>query len=128
MGFALLALVALLTSIAYQSSSGLTHSFVRLEIELESPAQADDVLVVNQNFGTGWVAGSHHEHRTVQPRQGLLSVALHAGDREVTLRYRPRSVAIGAMISVTALTVTIAWLVAPRLRRDASRSERPEAR
>ena len=103
----------------------------RMEITLESPAVAGDLLVVNQNHDRGWsaqTAAADDATRGVRPLRGLIAIAIEPGDRRLTLRYRPRSVAVGAAISALAGCLAVAWLLGPQLRRGRrSARRRPTA-
>jgi hypothetical protein len=54
-------------------------------------AQAGDVLVLNQNWASGWSANG----LPVVNHEELVAAALEPGETTVLLRYRPRSVPLG---------------------------------
>jgi hypothetical protein len=87
---------------------------------------APDVLVVNQNYWRGWqariVGSSSVRHQAAAPTaDGLVSVPLVEGDREVTVFYRPERFAVAAWISGLAWTgCWVALFVARRRVRGAA--------
>jgi hypothetical protein len=78
----------------------ITPNDIRVRVE----ADRDDVLVINQCFFPGWRAEGGVSGPVFPGPGDVLAVRVPAGRHDVRLRYRPRSVAVGAGIS--ALT----WL------------------
>jgi hypothetical protein len=82
---------------------------IDLDVALDRPAE----LRVNQNYHPGWRASVGH----VVDRQGLLAVALPAGEHHVTLRFLPRSALGGGLASLLAAAALV-YLAARGRRRD----------
>jgi uncharacterized membrane protein YfhO len=81
---------------------------VAVEVDLARPT---DVLV-NQNWNEHWTADGGE----VKSVNGRLGVAAPAGRRTITLRYKPRSFAVGARVSAASGALAL-LLLAVRLRR-----------
>jgi hypothetical protein len=87
-------------------------------IELEVELDGDGLLVVTEQHFPGWVAEVDGERRPLLAADGIFrGVPLAAGDRRVTLSYRPRSLELGLLISALALAGVGALALASRGRR-----------
>src|SRR5260221_4409035 len=77
---------------------------IDLHVTLDRPTR----LYVNQNWHPGWRASAGD----VQQEDGLLVVDLPAGERDVTLRFLPRSALGGIAVSIAALVgAAFAWRI-----------------
>jgi hypothetical protein len=82
---------------------------IDLDVELCRPA----TVIVNQNFGPGWrVTGG-----TIANQGGLLAVRVAQGHHGVTFRYLPRSVVIGATVSLLGALGAALFVLTVRRRR-----------
>jgi hypothetical protein len=70
-------------------------------VSAEAPAE----LVVNQNYYPGWRVV--HGSGDLESRGGLLAVRLPAGSQEVTLRFRPRHLAVSITLTLLGVIATI---------------------
>ncbi|HET7343700.1 MAG TPA: YfhO family protein, partial [Methylomirabilota bacterium] len=83
-------------------------------------SDAPAVLVLTDTWFPGWRARVDGRPATLwRADHAFRAVAVPAGRHEVELRYQPRSVLIGALVSALAAALTLALLVAGR-RREAS--------
>ena len=86
-------------------------------IELAVDLDGDGLLVVTEQHFPGWVAEVDGERRPVLEANAIFrGVPLAAGDRRVTLGYRPGSLRLGLALSGLAL-LALVWMVrraAPR--------------
>jgi hypothetical protein len=78
-------------------------------VDVAVTTRKPDRLILNQNFSRGWratVTGASgtRSQRATASNEGLVSVALFEGDREVTVFYWPDSLTMGAVLSA------IGWL------------------
>lgn len=87
-------------------------------ITVEATLDADDVVVINQNFFPGW--RDANSGRPCEPREGLISLPLAKGTHELALEFAPRSLSIGGLLTALTLAVLAAWRW--RLRREARRA------
>jgi len=93
-------------------------SMSRVKIALE--VDAADRLVLNQNFFSGWRAIRRGRDATAEnslaerSSDGLVSIGVRPGDREVEFYYRPPGLICGAVISVATLLLCVGLLVAGR--------------
>jgi hypothetical protein len=80
------------------------------------------LLVVSENWYPGWTAdidGTPAD--VVRTNYTLMGVTVPPGVHYVTLRFRPASLALGAVVSAaTALVLTVAWLLTWRKSRRSS--------
>lgn len=96
-------------------------------IDLDVHLTADGVVVVNQNYETGWQAGAgdvtigayvNRENRfwdiRARPAElpakgaiGLLAVRLSAGDHHLALRHRPRGLLLGTLMTLLGLALAV---------------------
>lgn len=90
------------------------------EISVRATLAAPDRLVVNQNYQPGWRADGTRA-APLEEFRGRLSLPLPAGRHELRLVYRPRSVALGAALSLAALAVGAVTVLRER-RRGAART------
>ncbi len=99
------------------------HARGRIRATVES--DAGTILVVSEN-AAGWRATIDGADAPIRTTHGsFLSVVLPDGGRhEVELRYRPRSVELGARISGGGALLLLALAVAARLRRPAAAVDR----
>jgi hypothetical protein len=76
-------------------------------IDVRYDAPHGGLLVLNQNFDRGWDAGTGP---TIE-HLGLNATSVAPGSGRIRFRYRPRSVALGAVISACGATalLLIAW-------------------
>jgi len=96
---------------------------IAIDVQLKQPA----VLIVNQNYETGWQAStgtvgaylSAEQKQWTRPARGvgpatppvgLLSVALPAGTHQVVLRHRPPGLGLGLLLALVGLGLAIAVL------------------
>ena len=94
---------------------------IAIDVQLKQPA----VLIVNQNYETGWQASTgtvgaylYAEQKQwtrpargvgpATPPVGLLSVALPAGTHQVVLRHRPPGLGLGLLLALVGLGLAIA--------------------
>lgn len=83
------------------------------KIMVEAQAEADDILVLNQNYHNGWrvkgsgKAGSH---------SGLISTRITAGSHRVIFYYLPGTFLIGLLVSGVTIVVMLSCSLQQRLR------------
>jgi hypothetical protein len=82
---------------------------IDLDVDLARPA----TVAINQNWHAGWRASAGE----VKSEHGLLTVALPAGRRTLSLGFSPRSATGGALTSLAALAVLFAIALEARKRR-----------
>jgi hypothetical protein len=89
-----------------------------LDVDVQRPA----VVLVNQNFDPGWRAqvGDGEGAGVIANEGGLLAARVEAGRRLVTFYYRPRSLVIGAAVSLVTLLLAGGFLVILRRRRPSA--------
>lgn len=90
------------------------------QLAIEVDADADDVLLVNQNYFPGWRSS---EAPVVETR-GLIGVPVGRGHHRIELVYRPTSVVAGAIVTAASL-LAIAFAPLCRLRRRPTVPNRP---
>jgi hypothetical protein len=92
---------------------------MRLRVTRDQPGW----VVVNQNDYPGWVAAVNgHGRPVVRANSTFMAVPVPAGESVVELHFRPRSVQVGAWVSIASLLVIVAaLLVAWRSRRATAR-------
>ncbi len=78
-------------------------------VEVAVTGAAPERLVLNQNFRPGWTAEGPAVTGPVEPRDGLLSVAV-SGPGRLTLTYAPWSAPVGAAVSLGAWLLAGLWL------------------
>ncbi|MGI9252460.1 MAG: YfhO family protein, partial [Thermomicrobiales bacterium] len=83
----------------------------RMDIALDQPAQQASMLVVSEVYDTNWTASVDGESAPVAVvDHALMGVPIPAGAREIVLRYEPRSLRIGLLVtSVAALLAFVVW-------------------
>lgn len=69
-------------------------------------------LTLNQNYARGWQTESGQH---VYSNRGLVTTMVEAGDREVTLYYRPPALIWGMVLSVAAAIGSVFFVVSRRL-------------
>ena len=69
-------------------------------------------LTLNQNYARGWQTASGQH---VYNRRGLVTTMVEAGDREVTLYYRPPALMWGLVLSVAAAIGSVFFVVSRRV-------------
>jgi hypothetical protein len=90
----------------------IRHEPNRLDIGTASPGPG--VLVLSENYFPGWrVYVDEQPAQLLRVNYNLRGVALAPGEHAVSFVYRPRSVLIGAMVSLLTL---IGLLLAPKVR------------
>ena len=83
-------------------------------VVVETKAGRTAWLVLNDTYGPGWEARIDGHRAPVLRANGLVrAVAVAAGNHRVEFAYRPISVALGAALSLLALSVA-AWLLFAR--------------
>ena len=88
-----------------------------LALDVDTPASG--LLVLSEVDYPGWEATVDGTPTEVHRAQSTLrAVPLTAGRHHVEMRFRPRSFAIGAVVSLTALLLTAAYLVWAALSRS----------
>jgi hypothetical protein len=88
-------------------------------VEVSLSVDAEDQLVLNQNFSKGWkavVRGVNGIRRgdAAASSEGLVSVTVGPEDREVEFRYLPESFVWGTWISGLSLLICAALLIVPK--------------
>lgn len=63
-------------------------------------------IIVNQNYDRGWLAIVDNKKRSVDNRNGLISVLINPEERKLTLFYLPTTFIIGLFISSIACLLT----------------------
>lgn len=111
---------------AVEGLSGIVDSFRidadRVEARVSSPRE--NLVVVSQNYSTGWTAAVDGDEADIVPVDGaLMGVFVPAGEHELTLEYRPRSFVLGTAISAVALVVLLILFVLPSVARRIERSK-----
>lgn len=89
-----------------ERGSAKRFSWTPNRIEVHVRLTEASTLLINQNFAAGWNSSAGQ----VVSHEGLLAVALSAGDHRVVLSYWPRSFSFGLAVSIAALLVS-AWLM-----------------
>lgn len=94
----------------------LSHRATRIEIDATTNCAA--VLCLLDTYYPGWQVTVDGKEAALFPTNLIYrGVELHSGDNHVEFRYRPRSLAIGAALSASALAVIVAALWRNRTRR-----------
>jgi hypothetical protein len=89
--------------------------FSSMRYRVRTPAPA--ILVTNDSYWPGWTAEVDGVERPVlKANWAMRAVAVPAGEHEVELRYRPRSVRIGAAVSALAAALLVALALRGRAR------------
>jgi hypothetical protein len=105
------------------AGQALPHVWSPNAVELEVTLRAPAVVVVNQNYESGWRASAGEigaytpaTHRqwlrssappVETPPVGLLSVALPAGTHHLVLRHRPPGLAAGIVLTLIGLALAV---------------------
>lgn len=96
--------------------SDIKHSVNRVSITVN--ATEPGILVLSQMYYPGWqVKVNGSEQNVLRADYAFSAVALAPGRQTVEFVFRPRSIAIGLLISVTALAASIAGLYLERRHR-----------
>jgi hypothetical protein len=84
-----------------------------ITVELDRPAEQGSALVVSENFYPGWKASVDGKPVNVgRADYTLIGVPLPVGARKIELTYSERAYARGKTVTLIALALTIAWIVA----------------
>ncbi|HYC52605.1 MAG TPA: hypothetical protein VEB19_15950 [Gemmatimonadaceae bacterium] len=84
-----------------------------IDIQLDQPAAQGSALVVSENFYPGWRASVDTQDAPVaRANYNLIGVALPAGARSIQLRFRDTRYDVGKTITLLALGLTAAAIVA----------------
>jgi len=87
---------------------------------IEVSAQGEGVVVVNQNYASGWRVRRHaaegRRRGEVSQKDGLLAVTVGPSDDELELTYLPTSFVVGALLTATSFA-TLATAAIRRARR-----------
>lgn len=70
-----------------------------------------ETLVINQNYYPGWKASNNNE----KSYNGLLAAEITPDDKSIEFNYKPRSFAIGAVVSAAALLLSLLILFKPQI-------------
>ena len=104
------------------TATAWTPNRLEYDVQLNAPA----ILVVNQNYETGWRADdravvgafvpggprlSHDVHA-----HGLLAVELPAGTHHLVLRHRPPGLWLGAILTALGMLLSVAALQRRRVK------------
>ena len=85
----------------------------RATVALSAPAPAGSALVVSENFYPGWQATVDGKPATAyRADYNLIGVPLPAGARSIVLAYQDPAIAVGRTITLVALALALAALVA----------------
>jgi hypothetical protein len=87
-------------------STEITPNLIRVRADVAK----QDVLVVNQTYFPGWRAEGDVSGELIPSSAGLLSIPVPPGRHDVTLRYRPRSFALGAGLSAVTAAISLLYL------------------
>jgi hypothetical protein len=92
----------------------------RLGLDVSAAGPAPSLLLVNRTWDDGWRAAVDGAPvRPLRTDLSLLALALPPGTHRVALRYRDPALALGLPVSLAALLLALAALVASTLRRTA---------
>lgn len=84
-----------------------------IDVQLDQPAPQGAALVVSENFYPGWRATADgRDAQIARANYNLIGVALPAGSREVQLRFADPAYATGKVITLVALLLAVAAIVA----------------
>ena len=78
---------------------------------VSNTSSASDILVLNQNYISGWHATVDGTPREVLNVNGLLGVAVDSSDREVVFYYSPLSFWVGMVVTIISIVFLIVLLV-----------------
>ena len=93
---------------------------------MEAAPVTDGLLVVSEVYGPGWQARVDGRSVDVLRADDILcGVPLTAGSHVIDLQYRPRSVPIGAAISIVALFALVGLALGLTRRQARPRQEAP---
>jgi hypothetical protein len=88
----------------------------KINVELDKPVASGTALVVSENYYPGWTAAVAGQSAiVVRANFNLIGVALPAGAREVQLSFRDRAYGKGKTLTLIALALSLAALVAGSL-------------
>jgi len=85
----------------------------QIDVQLSEPAPAGSALVVSENYFPGWHATV--DGRDVEPARAnfnLIGLELPAGGRSVQLRFRDRAFQTGKTVTLIAIALSVALLIA----------------
>jgi len=96
-------------------------------VALRARASAPGYLVLADAYDPGWIATVDGQPAEVlRANVAFRAVAVPAGTHEVEMRYVPRAVRLGVLVSGLSSALLLAVLVAPRRRIRATPNPRPE--
>jgi hypothetical protein len=104
-----------------QDARGKEHieRWTMAQVKVAIDVEKTDRLVLNQNYFKGWktirrtARGDLIRAPAVPDADGLVSVVVEAGDREVEFYYLPDSFLIGSVISLLTLPICLLLLLIP---------------
>jgi hypothetical protein len=84
-----------------------------IDVRLDAPAPTGAALVVSENFYPGWRATADgRDAQVARANFNLIGVALPAGAREIRLRFTDEAFSTGRAVTLAALIVALAAIVA----------------
>ena len=69
-------------------------------------AASKDLLVINQNYFTGWKAKAGAKNRRIITHNGLLAAYIYPEDSDITFYYFPTSFLLGTLVSILGITLS----------------------
>jgi Bacterial membrane protein YfhO len=85
----------------------------RIDISLSQPASQGSALIVSENFYPGWRAQiDGRDAQTVRANYNLIGIPLAAGARQVQLRFMDGSYNTGKTITLLAIALAVAVVIA----------------
>ncbi len=81
--------------------------FTPNRIEVEARVDADDVLMINQDFFPGWRDAT--SGRRCESKEGLIALPLAAGTHTLALEFAPATIPVGALLTASALAIALWW-------------------
>jgi uncharacterized membrane protein YfhO len=90
---------------AYFKNSGIAKitKFSPNSIMVETENDESDVLLINQNYFSGWRAKIDGKSASVKSDRGLISVDIPGGSHSVEIYFRPGGFVLGMIISIATL-------------------------
>ncbi len=89
--------------------------FTPSRIVVTGTLEADDTLLINQTFFPGWRDAT--SGKTCHAEKGLIALPVRKGEWRVELEFTPKSIPAGALLTLGALVVVLAWRVGLRRER-----------
>ncbi|MFC1690545.1 hypothetical protein ACFL0W_00055 [Nanoarchaeota archaeon] len=89
-------------------SEATITSFTPNEIKIKIDVKEKSLLVINQNFESGWKT---RENKQITNKDGLISTDVDSEDDMITFYYRPKSFLTGAIISIITLLFSIIMFI-----------------